>query len=448
VRIVVVGAGKLGYSISELLSREQYEVVLIDRDATRLEEAKNRLDVLTIMANGSHPQTMQDMDVKKADVLIAVTASDETNMVSCMLAKKAGIRHTVARISDLLFIERSKDEVKKMFGIDLLLMPEYIAAREINRILMTPAALNVEDFADGKVRLFETKVQADSKYAGVPLKKLNMPPSILAGMIFRDHRMIIPHGDDCMMPGDNAYFIGSTKDIEAFSQNFVRREARKLERVLIIGAGRTGRSLATMLDRQGVNVKIIDKDRDRSQMAAERLKRGGISINGDGTNIDLLNEESVSDADVVVCLTQDDKLNMMMALLAKHLGARETVVRVARSEYNDLMEKVGIDIVISARLLAASEVLAFVRRGGVVSVSLLEGAQAEAVEVIVQEKSPVANRPLKEVRVPKECLVCAYVRNGEAVIPNGDSVLMPGDRAVLFIQPKFSQKVMSYFKRG
>jgi trk system potassium uptake protein TrkA len=275
-----------------------------------------------------------------------------------------------------------------------------------------------------------------------------MPPSILAGMIFRDHRMIIPHGDDCLMPMDNAYFIGSTKDIEAFSKNFVRREAHKLERVLIIGAGRTGRSLATMLDRQGVNVKIIDKDRERSQLAAERLKNNGISILGDGTNIDLLNEESVSAADVVVCLTQDDKLNMMMALLAKHLGARETVVRVARSEYNDLMEKVGIDIVISARLLAASEVLAFVRRGGVVSVSLLEGAQAEAVEVIVQEKSLVAGRPLKEVRVPKECLVCAYVRNGEAFIPNGNSVLMPGDRAVLFIQPKFSQKVMSYFKRG
>ena len=312
-RIVVVGAGKLGYSISELLSREQYEVVLIDRDATRLEEAKNRLDVLTIMANGSHPQTMQDMDGKKADVLIAVTASDETNMVSCMLAKKAGIRHTVARISDLLFIERSKDEIKRMFNIDLLLMPEYIAAREINRILMTPAALNVEDFADGKVRLFETKVKADSKYVGVPFKKLNMPPSILAGMIFRDHRMIIPHGDDCLMPMDNAYFIGSTKDIEAFSKNFVRREAHKLERVLIIGAGRTGRSLATMLDRQGVNVKIIDKDRERSQLAAERLKNNGISILGDGTNIDLLNEESVSAADVVVCLTQDDKLNMMMA---------------------------------------------------------------------------------------------------------------------------------------
>lgn len=448
VRIVVVGAGKLGYSISELLSREQYEVVLIDRDAARLEAAKNRLDVLTIMANGSHPQTLQDMDVRGAEVLIAVTESDETNMVICRLAKQAGIRHTVARTSDLAFIEHSKDEIKKTFSIDLLLMPEYIAAREINRILMTPAALNVEDFADGKVRLFETKVHADSKYAGVPLKNLQLPPSILAGMIFRDHRMIIPHGDDCLMPMDNAYFIGNTKDIQKFSENFVRREAHKLERVLIIGAGRTGRSLATMLDRQGVKIKIIDSDRERCRMAAERLSDNSFSICGDGTNIDLLTEESVGDADVVVSLTADDKLNMMMALLSKHLGARETVVRVARSEYNDLMEKVGIDIVISARLLAASEVLAFVRRGGVVSVSLLEGAQAEAVEVIVQERAPVANRPLKEARVPKECLVCAYVRNGETVIPNGDSVLKPGDRAVLFIQPKFSQKVMSYFKRG
>jgi len=445
VRIVIVGAGKLGYSIAELLSNEQYDVVVVDQDEVRLEAAKNTLDVLTILANGASPITMNDPDVRGADILIAVTASDEVNMVACILAKKHGIQHTVARIRDMQFMSEAKEYLKKNFDIDLMLNPELITALEINRILMMPAALNVEDFAGGKVRLFETKVKRDSCLADICFKDLDMPASILAGMIFRDHRMIIPHGDDCLKPDDNAYFIGDPKGIEAFSANFVQRDARKLQRALIIGAGRTGRFLAPMLDKQGVKVKVIEKDHERCRLAAEHLA-DGIVICGDGTDIDLLMEEGVNEADVVICLTEDDKLNLMLALLAKHMGAKKTIVRVARSEYVDLMEKVGVDIVLSARLLSASEVLAFARRGGVVSVSLLEGARAEVVEVIVSQDSFVTGRPLKEVQLPRECLVCAYVRKEEAYVPNGDSVLQAGDRAVLFIDTRYSQKVMKYFK--
>ena len=274
---------------------------------------------------------------------------------------------------------------------------------------------------------------------------MNMPPSILAGMIFRDHRMIIPHGDDCLFPRDNAYFIGDPKAIEKFSKNFVPSDTKMVERVIIIGAGRTGRFLAPMLDKEGIKVKIFDKDRERCRQAAELLDNG-LAIYGDGTDIDLLEQEGIADADVVICLTDDDRLNLMLALIAKHLGAKKTIVRVSRIEYSDLMEKVGVDIVLSTRLLSASEVLAFARRGGVVSVSLLEGAKAEAVEVIVQDGAPVAGKRLMDVRLPKECLVCAYVRDGEAYIPNGQSVLMAGDRIILFIQTEYSKKVMKYFK--
>ena len=446
-RIVVVGAGKLGYSIAELLSKEQFDVIVVDQDENQLEAAKNTLDVLTIAANGASPITMNDPDIRDSDILIAVTASDEVNMVSCILAKKHGIKHTIARIRDMQFMSEAKDYLKQNFDIDLMLNPELITANEINRILMTPAALDVEDFAHGKIRLFETKVQRKSPLARIPLKEIQLPKGVLAGMIFRDHRMIIPHGDDCLLPHDNAYFIGIPEEIEKFSQSFVQRDARKLHRVLIIGAGRAGRALAAMFDKQDVHVKIIDQDRDRCQQVAAQLVNG-IAICGDGTDIDLLLEEGVAEADVVVCLTEDDKLNLMLALLARHLSGNKTktVVRVARNEYVELMEKVGVDIVLSARLLSASEVLAFARRGGVVSVSLLEGAKAEAVEVIVQQGAPVAGKRLMDVKLPRECLVCAYVRGGEAVIPNGNTVLQPGDRTILFIQTKFSQKVIQYFK--
>ncbi len=444
-RIVIVGAGKLGYSIAELLSQEQFDVVMVDQEEGQLEAVKNTLDVLTIPANGASPITMDDPDVRDADILIAVTGSDEVNMVACILAKKHGISHTVARIRDMQFMSEAKDYLKENFDIDLMLNPELITAHEINRILMTPAALNVEDFAHGKVRLFETKVRRRSKLLGVPLKEMKLPKGVLAGMIFRDHRMIIPHGDDSFMVHDNAYFIGMPEEIEKFSKNFVRRDARKLERAMIIGAGRAGRALARLLDAQKVKVKVIDQDQSRCRLMAEQLA-DGLAICGDGTDIDLLTEEGVENADVVICLTEDDKLNLMLALLAKHLKARKTVVRVARNEYVDLMEKVGVDVVVSARLLSASEVMAFARRGGVVSVSYLEGAKAEAMEVIVQEGAPVAHRRLMDAKLPRECLVCAYVRDGTAAIPNGLTELLPGDRIILFLQTKSAQKVMKYFQ--
>ncbi len=445
-RVVIVGAGKLGYTIADLLSREQFDVVVVDHDAGQLDAIKANLDVLTLEANGASPITMENPDVGGADIFIAVTAGDEVNMVACILAKKHGCRHTVARIRDMQFLSEAKDYLKQNFDIDLMLNPELIAASEINRILMMPAALNVEDFAHGKVRLFETKITRRTKLANIPLKDIQLPEGVLAGMILRDHRMIIPHGDDRLMVHDNAYFIGIPEAIETFSTNLVQRDARKLHRVMIIGAGRIGRALAQMLSLQGVYVKIIEQDAARCNRASEVLTGNSIAIHGDGTNIDLLQDEGIGSTDVVVCVTEDDRLNLMIALLAKHMGARKTIVRVYRTEYADLIEKVGVDVVVSARLLSASEVLAFARRGGVVSVSLLEGAKAEAVEVIVQEGAMVANRKLMEAKIPRECLVCAYVRDGKAYIPNGHTVLLPGDRTILFILKQEAQNVMRFFK--
>ncbi|MBQ6131718.1 MAG: Trk system potassium transporter TrkA [Selenomonadaceae bacterium] len=444
-RVVIVGAGKLGYTIAELLSSEQMEVVVIDKDENQLTAIKNNLDVLTIVANGASPITMDDPDVNGADIFIAVTAIDEVNMVACILAKKHGIRHTIARIRDMQFLSEAKDYLKKNFDIDLMLNPEMIAAHEIYRILMTPAALDVDEFAGGKVRLFEVKIRKDSKYIDIPFKKLQLPAGVLAGLIFRDHQMIIPHGDDCLQVDDNAYFIGFPAEIQKFSANFVQRNSRKLERVMIIGAGRIARTLSVMLINAGVNVKVIEKDRERCEDIAQLLSGDSIAIYGDGTNVDLLAQEGVASADVIVCLTEDDKLNLMMALLAKHMGAKKTVVRVYRTEYAELIEQVGVDVVISARLLSASEVLAFARRGGVVSVSILEGARAEAVEVIVQSGAKVAGKKLMDVRLPKSCLVCAYVRKNKAAIPNGHTILEPGDRTILFCLRGAAQDVMTWF---
>ena len=446
-RIVIVGAGKLGYSIAELLSQEEYDIVVIDKEEKQLGNIKENLDVLTIAANGSSPITMDNPDVQGADMLIAVTGSDEVNMVCCILAKKHGIVHTVARIRDMQFMSEAKEYLKANFDIDLMLNPEYITAMEINRILMVPAALNVEDFAEGRVRLFETKVRRKSPLANIPLKDLDIPKSILAAMIFRDHRMIVPHGDDCLMAHDNVYFVGETGAIENFSKNLVRSDARKVSRAVIIGAGRAGRFTARELDKQDVQVKIFDTNRERCRLIAAKLSGASMAINADGTNLELLQSEGVADADVMICLTGDDKLNLLLALMGRHMGVKKTIVKVDRYDYIELMEKVGVDIVLSSRVLAASEVLAFVRRGGIVSVSLLEGAKAEAIEVVVQAGARVAGKKLMDAALPRECLVCGYVRGSDTFVPNGHTVLEPGDRAIIIVKVKHSKNVLKYFQK-
>ena len=445
-RIVIAGAGRLGYSIAALLSEEGMDVVVVDGEESQLEAAKTTLDVLTIEANIASPLTMNDPDIKSADILIAVTDSDEVNIVACVLAKKHGITHTIARIRDMNVTVEAGQYLKENFDIDLVLNPELITANEISRILMTPAALNVEDFAQGKVRLFETRIRRRSAIARKPLKELTLPHGVLAGLIFRDHRMIIPHGDDMFLPGDNAYFIGLPDRIEEFSQSLVPSDTHELKRVAIIGAGRTGRGLALLLEGQGVQVKVIDRNRERCELLAEKLTTG-LAICGDGTDIDLLTEEGVAEADVIVCLTEDDKLNLMLALLARHLSNNKikTVVRVDRNEYIDLMEKVGVNIALSARLLSASEVLAYARGGDVTRVTLLEGARAEALEVIVSAGAPVVGKKLMNANLPRECLVCAYVREEAAAIPNGMTELQPGDRVILFVLKSFAKKALAYF---
>ncbi|WP_297039610.1 Trk system potassium transporter TrkA [uncultured Dialister sp.] len=444
-RIIVIGAGHLGYIVSELLSNEGYDVVVVDSDEEKLEAIRNDLDVLTIHADGTSPSFMRSRDASKSDLLVAVTAMDEVNIIACMLAKKNGIPHTIARIRDPKFLSEPVDYIKENFDIDLVLSPELITAREISRLVMTPSAINVEDFAKGRVRLLEMKLSPRSPFAHKELKDITLPPSVLIALILRDHHMIIPHGSDRLLPLDNVYFLGNPESLAEISSHGHAKYQRRTKKALIIGAGRTGQALAPMLEKQGISVKIIDNNEDHCQQMAEKLKKGMVLL-GDGTDMDLLTQEGVSEADTVICTTKDERLNLMMALLAKHLGAGQTMVRVTRTEYIALMQQVGIDIVLSTRLLAAGEVLAFVRSGSVVSVSLLEGARAEALEIVIPEGSKAAGKPLMKAGLPKSCLVGAYVRDGRVYIPDGHSVLSPGDSVILIAEADRAQDVISYFK--
>lgn len=442
-RVVVVGAGKVGYTLSQHLVEENHDVVVIEEDEGRRSTVQNSLDVMTIAGNGASPKVLMNPDVRAADLMIAVTDSDEVNMVACMAAKQAGIHQTIARVRNIEYVGKDELEFQRSLGIDLTINPEHATAVEISRILMIPAAMEVEDFAEGKVRLLEVKMDLESPLINTPLAKLSLPKNVLIVGILRNNVMIIPRGTDELKAYDNVFFIGEPSALKEIQGDYIEGY-KKIQKVLIIGAGRIGRSLALRLEHHGISVKVIDKDPQRCQFLANHLRKGSIYC-GEGTDVDLLTEEGVGEADAVVCLTADDKLNLLLALLSKELGCKKTIVRVGRTEYIPLLEKVGVDVIVSPRLITAGVILSQVRRGKFVSISLLEGAKAQAMEVIVSDDTIIRNKKLKDVKFPKDCIVGAVVRDGKVFIPDGETILVDGDRAVVFALATAINKVEDIF---
>ncbi len=442
-RVVIVGAGKVGFSVAKYLVEEDHDVIVIEEDETRREIIQNNLDVMTIEGNGASPKVLTNPDVKKADLMIAVTDSDEVNMVVCMVAKQVGIRQTMARVRNIDYIGKEEAKFHASMGIDITINPEYVTAVEISKILNIPAAMDVEDFADGRIRLLEVRIRPDSSIVDKPITELDFGVNVLIGGILRLGKMIIPHGYDQLKPYDNAFFVGTPEDIKEISNRF-RDTLTPVKRAVIIGAGRVGRNLATILEQQGMSVKVIDKDSERCHLVAKSLKKGTVYC-GEGTDMDFLLEEGVGEADAVICLTDDDKLNLLLALLAKEIGAQKTIVRVGKTEYIPLMEKVGVDVVLSPRTITASVILSYVKREKFVAVSLLEGDKAQAIELIVSPKSKIIGKKLKNANLPRSCLVGAVVHNDHVFVPNGETILQDGDRIVVFALPEIVTKVEKFF---
>jgi trk system potassium uptake protein TrkA len=443
-RIVVVGAGKLGYCVARLLSKGQFDVVVVESDEARRNIVKNTLDVLTICGNGCSEEVLNMPEVKDADVCVACTSSDEVNMIISFLAKEHGIKYTIAQIKSEDYEAHADQLLHKEMRIDLALNPNRILANKIKSILESPSALAFDSFANGKINLYEINIEKNSEYLGKALKDITLPAGVLIAMITRGNDMIIPHGSEVIEKEDNIYFVGTSAAISSLKAK-LDAGYKKMEHALVIGASQTVRILMPMLEQLNVFTKVIDNDKDRCQQLVE-LVNNGMVLCGDGTDFTFLKEEGISDADVVLCLTDNDKMNLLFALISRNLGAKKTIVRVARSEYVSLMEDAGIDITMSARLLFASEVLKFVRRNSLMGLLLLEGAQAEMMELQVGKDDPVEGKSLLKADFPKNCLICAVFRKEEAFIPDGNTVLTTGDRLVILAQNSVVPDVVKLFK--
>ena len=431
-KIIIVGAGEVGFHIARKLSEENQDVVLIDKDPQQIKKINENLDVQAFLGSGTSPILLKDAGIKEADMLVAATDSDEVNLISCLLARNLNhVMLKVARVRNQEYLEEKELFGRDLLGIDLTINPESIMVETIMRLMEVPGASEVIDFAGGQVKLIGFTVQKGSPFADRQLLSLNeVKEELLVGAIVRGEQVVIPRGKDTIKVDDLVYLVVKKDMINHVAALFNMKEEAS-RRVIIIGAGQTGAALATALDRTRVNAKIIDKDSERCAELAEKLKRV-IVIHGDGTDSTLLQEENIMDVDIIIAIIGDEENNVLISLLGKALGAKRTITRVSKLSYIPLVSAIGLDTVISARLSAVRAILQYIRRGKIISVAPLKGEHAEAIEAEALETSDIVNIPLSKVKLPRGAIIGAIVRGKQIIIPRGNDIIRPKDRLIIF----------------
>ncbi len=431
-RIIIVGAGEVGFHIAQKLSEENQDVFLIDKDPEKVRRLTENLDVQAILGSGTSPDTLRDSGIEAAEMLVAATDSDEVNLIACLLARHLNPYIVkLARVRNPEYLKEKDLFGRDLLSVDQIINPESVMVETIRNLMMVPGASDVIDFEEGRVKLIGITVKPDSPFVDRQLLSFKgMEGRVLVGAIVRGEQVIIPHGEDTLEANDMAYVVVRAEELpDVFRRLDIKDEG--LRRVIIVGAGETGTALATFFDQTKINVKIIEKDNQRCTSLAQTLERV-IVINGDGSDKTLLQEENIGDCDFMVAVTGDEDSNVLMSILAKGLGARKTITRISKLSYIPLVSALGIDTVVSPRLSAIRAILQHIRKGKIISVAPLKGEHAEAIEAEALESSDLVNLPLSKVKFPKGSLVGAIVRNDEIIIPLGDSVIKPKDRLIIF----------------
>lgn len=442
-RVIIIGAGKIGFIIAKILVEEKYDVVVIEKQEERANNLQEYLDVEVIVANGARKSVLEEAGIRETDLLVAVTQNDETNMVACMLAKNYGVAKTIARVKNPEYVLENKKGLDIFPGIDYMINPKMVTAKEIAKLIDIPEALDVAYYGEGKIQLLELKIPDNAPVAHTQIKDLKNEFPFLIVAIVREEKIIIPRGNDVINPQDIIFVLAKTVDMIQV-ENFLGNKREKVERVMILGGGYTGFHLAKILENRKYAVKIIEKDYNKCVKIAKDLEQA-LVLYGDATDINFLNNEDTGNADVFVSLTDDDKLNLLVSLIVKNLGVKRTIAQVGRSDYITLMENVGIDVGISPRTLTANRILRFIHQGNkVISVTLLSNEGAEMTELLLTEDSPVANKKLKDLNFPLGSLISSIYRKNQVIIPKGDDVLKPGDRVTVFALPEAAVKALKY----
>lgn len=447
-KIIISGAGEVGFHLAKLLSYESQEITLIDTKKESLVYAIDHLDIRVVKGDTTSIAVLKDARVENSDLFIAVTSSETTNITACVLAKELGCRRTIARISNTEFIDQ-KDEVGfSRFGIDELISPESLAAGEIELLLNQYGFDDGYEFEQGALTMLSLRLSKTAAFVGKTVQEaaevfpqLHFVP--IAIQRFGTQYTIIPRGDTVFKEGDKVIFVtakGGSDELFKLSGK-MRLDVKN---VMILGGSKIGHKTAKDLCATNFNVKLVEKDKDVAFELADDMPNVLI-INGDGRNVDLLEEENIENMDAFIAVTGDSETNIMSCLVAKSKGVKKTIALVENMDYYQISESIGIDTLINKKLLAANNIFRYIRKGEVVAMTKLNNMNAELLEFVVKHKSKITEGPIKDLEFPRSAIIGGVIRNGQGVIPLGDFRVQSGDRVVVCCLPKAITEVEKLF---
>lgn len=443
-KIVIYGATEIGCLLATEFF-EDHDITIIDKEENRTDEF-NKLDISFVQGNASNIDVLRNADIKNADVFIACTSIDEANIVACLAAKKFGGIRTICFVSKeeyrkTLNFEKNQDNFCDFF-IDYIIWPEELLTQEIFRIVTVAHALDVENFADGRARLLEYKVQPNLSLIGKKVKDCGFTNNTLMVGLTRDCELFIPNGDTEICEGDKLIFMGTSHSLDILAGTFFH-EKEIVKSVAIIGGGNVGLMLAKSLEKLKIKTKIIEKNYERCEYLAEELSNT-LVINGDGTNLKLLDEEEIGSTDVVISVTNNDEKNLLCSLLAKQLGVKRVIARVAKVINIPLFEKVGIDIAISPKNSAINEVRNDLQENDVDILATVEQGQGEVLEIIVLPE--FNNKKIMDLKFPARAIIGVIQRKNNVIIPKGDTEIKSDDILIIFTTAESAAKIKEFFK--
>lgn len=448
-KIVIIGDGKVGYMLAKKLSEEDYDIVLIDSNEKKLGEAMNRLDVFCVTGEGGSVEVQKSAGVPEADLVIACTSTDECNMLSCLIARRLGARHTIARVRNPIYFKQI-DILKEDLHLSMAVNPEMTVAGEISRLLLVPSASKVETFVKGRVELIEFPVTEGSFLVGMSLAQMyaKYQIKVLVCAVERENNVFIPDGEYVMKSGDRLHMAASHEEINNFFKTLGNRKTqRKIKRVLICGGGRVSYYLAMRLCSMGMQVKIIEKDQEKCENLCEILPKVTI-IHGDASDHDLLIEEGIGETDAFIALTGMDEENIIMALFAQSQQVPKVIVKINEDRRARMVEDFGLDSVVSAKTATADAILSYVRarRNSQGSVNVetmyqLVDGKVEALEFVIKAKTRYTDIPLKNLSLKSNNLIACIVRNRKISYPSGEDCIRVGDNVIVVTMEKQIQDI-------
>ncbi|MFT7541675.1 MAG: trk system potassium uptake protein TrkA, partial [Gammaproteobacteria bacterium] len=438
-------AGEVGYHLADILSREDHRVSVLDSDPEKVTRIQESLDVQALVGDGTRVELLTQAGASKADIVVAVTQSDLTNMLACCVAKGLGAKRGILRLKDPTRIQGYRYFYKQTIGFDVVLSTDELAADEIVSTVRQQRALEVESFADGRVQMRRLRLREEGELTAESLADLRLPKGLLIVAVSRKENLFVPSGKDQLAVDDQVYLIGRSTDLDQFE---LLAGAPRLGRrsVVIMGGGGVGLQIARKLDATpGISVRVIEKSVKRAREIAPEFSSSVMVLVGDSTDLDLLMEERIGEANVFIATTNDDERNMVACQLARSLGVERTVAMVNKASYRQIYDLLGVDRAISPRILCASHILRFVRSRSVSSIAVIADGRAEVLDLEIALKDGKSERKVKSLNLPRGTVIGAVVRKEDVVIPNGDTVLRNGEHVIVFTLPENLNEIEHIF---